>query len=139
MVIRELGNEKSENLRRIGEEFVIQFQRARNHRHCLIRRHIELGMFGAQMRRHSMGALGLVVTLFVETDGEGLHQLARLRLLQSNHGRGIDHRGKKSAQSTSATIWPLIDRLRLASNFSSAIASSRSSRSGLAAASHTRQ
>jgi hypothetical protein len=98
MLPRELRDEESGNLGGIRERLVVQGGQARDYRHRLLGADVELRVLAAQMRRHRVGVLGLVVVLLVKPDGEGLDWPTGLRPHQGHHRGGVHPTGKKRTQ-----------------------------------------
>ena len=94
----ELRHQVRGDLRTVGEGLVVDGGEARDHVEQLALAHVELGMFGAEMRGHGLGVLGLVVTCLVKADREGQGRAVREVLHQRDHGRGIDAARQERAQ-----------------------------------------
>ncbi|CFD94570.1 Uncharacterised protein [Bordetella pertussis] len=99
VLARHARDQRGRDLRRVGEGLVVHVCQGRHHGQAVLGGDVELGMLGAQVRRHRLGVLGLVIALLVKADGEGAHRLRALRLHQGHDGGRVDAAGKKRAQA----------------------------------------
>ena len=95
---RELRDQECWNLRGIGERLVVQSRKARDDRHRFFRRHVELGVFGADVLRHLLGGFCFVEFAIVEADRERLDGALAVGLHDRDDQRGVDAAGKESAE-----------------------------------------
>ena len=94
----QLRDQERRDLRGIRKGLVKQFWQARYHFARLGGGHVELDVLGAKMSGDTFGVHGLIVTVLLKADREGMHRSRAHVLHQRDDGAGIDATGKECAQ-----------------------------------------
>src|SRR5207302_11407492 len=89
-----LRDEKSWDLRRVGEGLVEQFWQTRYHVSRLYRRDIKIGVLGPQMLGYAFRVYRFIVTIFLKTDRKCMCRSCAHALHERHHGAGIDPTGE---------------------------------------------